>query len=110
MLFYTDQPGRASMIWVTFKWGNGVRGTGGLVVTWAKSFLVQKDSQGKGPCGRSILDMFAKWLEGLDDVIEGTRERIRGRSSMRTGGQIRKIPVGHCEDAGFSEEQDWCFE
>ena len=54
--------------------------------------------------------MFAKQLEGLDDVIEGTRERIRGRSSMRTGGQIRKIPVGHCEDAGFSEEQNWCFE
>lgn len=49
MLFYTDQPGWASMIWGTFKWGNGVRGSGGLVVTWAKSFLVQKDSQGKGP-------------------------------------------------------------
>lgn len=50
--------------------------------------------------------MFAKQLLGLDNVIEGARERIRGISSMRTGGQIRKSPVGHGEDSCFSEEQD----
>lgn len=52
---------RESLIdWVTFKWRNEVRGVGPVVV-WGKSFLVQEDSQGKGP------DMFAKQQEGPDD-------------------------------------------
>lgn len=80
---------RESLIdWVTFKWRNEVRGVG-LVVVWGKSFLVQEDSQGKGPEERASLTCLQNSKKVQMVETDGARERVREIRSTRAGSQIR---------------------
>ena len=73
---------------MSFKWRNEVRGVG-LLVVWGKSFLVQEDSQGKGPEEGISLTCLQNSKKVQMIEIDGGRERVREIRSTRAGGQIR---------------------